>query len=75
MLLAHSGIRSRDNEVIFEREKGKNKKLPLPPQYRSRWMRSQQTATMGTQMMAASPANLVIKMEGLNLAQKRETEL
>jgi hypothetical protein len=25
--------------------------------------------------MAANPANLVIKMEGLNLAQKRETEL
>jgi hypothetical protein len=30
---------------------------------------------MVTQTMAAYPANLVIKMEGLNLAQKRETEL
>jgi hypothetical protein len=35
-------------------------------------MRRHQTATMGTQTMAANPANLVIKMEGLNLAQKRE---
>jgi hypothetical protein len=32
-------------------------------------------AADGTQTMAANPANLVIKMEGLNLAQKRETEL
>jgi hypothetical protein len=38
-------------------------------------MRRQQTATMGIQTMAANPANLVIKMEGLNLAQKQETEL
>jgi hypothetical protein len=30
---------------------------------------------MGTQTMAPNPANLVIKIEGLNLAQKRETEL
>jgi hypothetical protein len=64
-----------DDEVIFEREKGPKRKPPPPPQYRSRWMRRQQMATMGTQTMAASPANLVIKMEGLNLAQKRETEL
>jgi hypothetical protein len=64
-----------DNKVIFEREKGPKRKPPPPPQYRSRWMRRQQTTTMGTQTMAANPANLVIKMEGLNLAQKRETEL
>jgi hypothetical protein len=32
-------------------------------------------ATMGTQTMAPNPANLAIKMEGLNLAQKRETKL
>jgi hypothetical protein len=64
-----------DDEVIFEREKGPKRKPPPPPQYCSRWMRRQQTATMGTQTMAANPANLVIKMEGLNLAQKRETEL
>jgi hypothetical protein len=63
-----------DDEVIFEREKGPKRKLP-PLQYRSRWMRRQQTATMGTQTMAPNPANLAIKMEGLNLAQKRETEL
>jgi hypothetical protein len=59
-----------EDEVIFEREKGPKGKPPPPPQYCSRWMRRQQTATMGT-----SPANLVMKMEGLNLAQKRETEL
>jgi hypothetical protein len=63
-----------DDEVIFEREKGPKRKPP-PPQYRSRWMRRQQTATMGTHKMAPNPANLAIKMEGLNLAQKRETEL
>jgi hypothetical protein len=63
-----------DDEVIFEREKGPKRKPP-PPQYRSRWMRRQQTATMGTQTMAPNPANLAIKMEGFNLAQKRETEL
>jgi hypothetical protein len=63
-----------EDEVIFEREKGPKRKPP-PPQYRSRWMRRQQTATMGTQTMAPNPANLAIKMEGLNLAQKRETEL
>jgi hypothetical protein len=63
-----------DDNVIFERKKGPKRKPP-PPQYRSRWMRRQQTATMGTQTMAPNPTNLAIKMEGLNLAQKRETEL
>jgi hypothetical protein len=78
-----TGLRTRtetvdnieDKEVIFEREKGP-KQQPLPPQqYHSRWMKRQQTTTMGTQTMTANPANLIIKMEGLNLAQQRETEL
>jgi hypothetical protein len=63
-----------DNEVIFEMEKGP-RRIPPPPKYHSRWMRRQQTATMGTQTMAPNPANLAIKMEGLNLEKKRETEL
>jgi hypothetical protein len=58
-----------DDEVNFKRQKGPKRKLPPPPQYRSRWIRRQQTATMGTQTMAPNSANLVIKMEGLNLAQ------
>jgi hypothetical protein len=58
-----------DDEVIFDREKRPKRKPPPPPQYRSRWMRRQLTATMGTQTMAANSANLVIKMEGLNMAQ------
>jgi hypothetical protein len=67
-----------DDEVIFEMEKGLRMRLPAPPpqpKYRSRWMRRQQTATMGTQTMATNTANLAIKMEGLNLEKKRETEL
>jgi hypothetical protein len=67
-----------DEEVIFEMEKGpRMRPQPPPPQpkYRSRWMRRQQMATMGTQTMAINPANLAIKMEGLNLEKKRETEL
>jgi hypothetical protein len=48
---------------------------PPQPKYRSRWMRRQQTVTMGTQTMATNPANLAIKLEGLNLEKKRETEL
>jgi hypothetical protein len=32
-----------DDEVIFDREKGPKRKLPPSPQYRSRWMRRQQT--------------------------------
>jgi hypothetical protein len=51
-----------DDEVIFEREKGPKRKPP-PPQYCSRWMRRQQTATMGTQTMAPNPANLAIKIK------------
>jgi hypothetical protein len=73
-----------DKEVIFEMEKGPKQQIkvkesvgnarqpPLPQPYRSRWMRRPQTAQMGTQTMAA---NLIIKMEGLNLAQQRETEI
>jgi hypothetical protein len=67
-----------DEEMIFEMEKGpRMRPPPLPPQpkYRSRRMRRQQTATMGTQTMATNPANLAIKMEGLNLEKKQETEL
>jgi hypothetical protein len=67
-----------DDEVIFKMEKGPRMRPPAPPpqpKYRSRWMRRQQTATMGTQTMATSPANLAIKMEGLNLEKKQETEL
>jgi hypothetical protein len=63
-----------DDEVIFKMEKGP-RRIPPPPKYRSRWMRRQQTATMGTQTKAPNPANLAIKMEGLNLEKKRETEL
>jgi hypothetical protein len=63
-----------DEEVIFERERGP-KGQPPPTQYGSRWTKRQQTATMGTQTMTANPANLIIKMEGLNLAQQHETEL
>jgi hypothetical protein len=69
-----------DEEVIFEMEKGPRRRPPPPPpqpKYRSRWMRRQQTTTMGTQTMATNPANLAIKMEGLNLEaieKKRETE-
>jgi hypothetical protein len=59
-----------DQEFIFEREKGPKRKPPPPRQYRSRWMRRQQMATMGTQTMAPNSANLTIKLEGLNLAQK-----
>jgi hypothetical protein len=67
-----------DDEVIFEMEKRPRMRPPAhPPQpkYRSRWIRRQQTATMGTQTMATNSANLTIKMEGLNLEKKRETEL
>jgi hypothetical protein len=67
-----------DDEVIFEIEKGPGMRPPAPPpqpKYHSRWMRRQQTATMGTQTIATNPANLAIKMEGLNLEKKRETEL
>jgi hypothetical protein len=69
---------TEDEEVIFEMEKGPRMRPPPPPpqpKYRSRWMRRQQTATMGKQTMATNPANLAIKMEGLNLEKKRETEL
>jgi hypothetical protein len=41
-------------------------------------MRRQQTTTMGKQTMATNPANLAIKLEGLNLEaleKKRDTEL
>jgi hypothetical protein len=65
-----------DNEVIFEMEKRPRRNPPPPPpRYCSRWMRRQQTATMGTQTMAPNPAKLAIKMEGLNLEKKQETEL
>jgi hypothetical protein len=67
-----------DDEVIFEMEKGPRRNPPPPPpqpRFRSRWMRRQQTATMGTQTIAPNPANLAMKMEGLNLEKKRETEL
>jgi hypothetical protein len=81
ILTSSTGLRTRtetvddmeDEEVIFGREKAP-KRQP-PQQYRSRWMKRQQTATIGTQTMTANPANLIIKMEGLNLAQQRETEL
>jgi hypothetical protein len=63
------------DKVIFEMEKRPRRNPPPPPRYRSRWMRRQQTATMGTQTMAPNPTNLAIKMEGLNLEKKRETEL
>jgi hypothetical protein len=67
-----------DDEVIFEMEKGLRMRPPAPPpqpKYCSRWMRRQQTATMGTQTMATNPANLAIEMVGLNLEKKQKTEL
>jgi hypothetical protein len=73
-----ANVDSEDEEVIFEMEKGPRLRPPPPPpqpKYRSRWMRRQQTATMGTQTMATNPANLAIKLDGLNLEKKRETEL
>jgi hypothetical protein len=47
-----------DDEVIFEREKGPKRKPPPPPQYRSRWMRRQQTATMGDTDDGSQPRQL-----------------
>jgi hypothetical protein len=76
-----ANVDMEDEEVIFEMEKGPRMRPPPPPpqpKYRSRWMRRQQTKTMGTQTTATNPANLAIKMESLNLEaieKKWETEL
>jgi hypothetical protein len=76
-----ANVDMEDEEVIFEMEKGPRMRPPPPtlkPKYRSRWMRRQQTTTMGTQTTTTNPENLAIKMESLNLeaiAKKRETDL
>jgi hypothetical protein len=76
-----ANVDMEDEEVIFEMEKGPRMRQPPPtpkPKYRSRWMRRQQTTTMGTQTTATNPENLAIKMESLNLeaiVKKRETDL
>jgi hypothetical protein len=76
-----ANVDMEDEEVIFEMEKGTRMRPPPPtpkPKYRSRWMRRQQTTTMGTQTTATDPENLAIKMESLNLEaieKKRETDL
>jgi hypothetical protein len=65
-----ANVDMEDEEVIFEMEKGTRMRPPPPttkPKYRSRWMRRQQTTTMGTQ--TRQPTNLEA------IEKKRETDL